>query len=97
LPDVESGQESPLSIATASGFSDVDDASLSYAMSSVPALPGGVSIDSGSGVISGVPGLGTTGDYVITVTASDAEPLSAQQSFTLTILGVDVFADGFEE
>jgi hypothetical protein len=97
LPDVERGEESALSIATASGFSDVDNASLSYAMSSVPALPAGVSIDSASGVISGVPGLGTAGDYVITVTASDAAAASAQQSFTLTILAVDIFANGFEQ
>jgi hypothetical protein len=97
LPDVASGPATMLAIDTAASFSDVDDPSLDYAISSVPTLPAGITIDSGSGQISGVPGAGTEGDYVITVTASDAEPLSAQQVFTLTILPADVFADGFEE
>jgi hypothetical protein len=97
LPDVASGEETPLSIATAAGFVDVDDASLQYSLSSVPPLPGTVSIDAGSGVISGVPGAGSAGDYSITVTASDAEPLSAQRSFTLSILETAIFDDGFEQ
>ena len=84
-----------LSIATAQAFNDVDNASLSYSASGLPAW---LTIDTGTGVISGTPPIGASvpGSYPITVTASDAEPLSATQSFTITILPFGLFSDGFE-
>ncbi|MBL0042589.1 MAG: tandem-95 repeat protein [Xanthomonadales bacterium] len=84
-----------LSITTASAFNDVDSASLTYSASGLPAW---LTINPGTGVISGTPPIGASvpGTYPITVTASDAEPLSANQSFTVTVLPVGLFADGFE-
>lgn len=84
-----------LSIATAQAFGDVDDASLSYSASGLPAW---LSINATTGVISGTPPIGAAvpGIYPITVTASDAEPLSATQSFTVTIVPAVLFGDGFE-
>ncbi len=95
LSNVVSPEAVALSIATAQAFNDVDNASLSYSASGLPAW---LTIDTGTGVISGTPPIGASvpGSYPITVTASDAEPLSATQSFTITILPFGLFSDGFE-
>ncbi|MBP9153346.1 MAG: putative Ig domain-containing protein, partial [Xanthomonadales bacterium] len=95
LADVTLPEAVPLSVATLSAFSDVDNASLTYGASGLPAW---LTIDAGTGVISGTPPIGASvpGSYPITVTASDAEPLSATQSFTVTVLPFGLFADGFE-
>jgi hypothetical protein len=95
LANVVSPETVALSIATAQAFGDIDDASLSYSASGLPAW---LSINATTGVISGTPPIGAAvpGIYPITVTASDAEPLSATQSFTVTIVPAVLFGDGFE-
>ncbi len=50
-----------------------------------PALPGGLIINRGSGLISGSPATAAAGTY--TVTVSDANDVTAEQTFSLTISG----------
>ena len=52
-------------------------------------LPTGLSLSATSGAITGTPAAGTTGSYVITVTATDSAyvPLTGTTTFTLTISG----------
>ncbi|HEY8208709.1 MAG TPA: putative Ig domain-containing protein, partial [Myxococcaceae bacterium] len=50
------------------------------------ALPGGLSLSGGSGLISGTPG--AVGSSSLTVTVTDANGVSAAQSFTLPVLAV---------
>lgn len=80
-------------IDAAAAFSDVDDASLTYGATG---LPTDVSINTSTGMITGTPAAGTEGTHNVTVTASDAEPLTATASFVLEVLAVDIFGDGFE-
>ncbi|WP_428628510.1 Ig-like domain-containing protein [Sphingopyxis sp.] len=75
-----------VSVATAGGFTDVDNASLTY---SVTGLPAGLSINTATGVISGTIDRSASqvngGVYSIVVTARDAGGLSATQSFIWTV------------
>lgn len=75
-----------VSVPTAGGFSDVDNATLTY---SVTGLPAGLSINAATGVISGTVNRSASqlngGVYAVVVTARDAAGLTATQSFTWTI------------
>ena len=50
-------------------------------------MPSGLNLDSINGIISGTPAKGTAGTYTFTIVVTDnsSPPLSAQQSFTLTV------------
>jgi outer membrane protein assembly factor BamB len=48
-------------------------------------LPGGVSFNAATGVLSGTPATGTGGTYPLTFTASNGVGANATQSFTLTV------------
>jgi large repetitive protein len=78
--------QSGISVPTASGFTDIDNATLTYAATGLPA---GLSINSVTGVITGIIDRSASqpagGLYSVTVTATDAGGLSAQQRFTWTI------------
>jgi YVTN family beta-propeller protein len=54
-------------------------------LSETGALPGGVSFNSSTGVLSGTPASGTVGHYNITFTASNGVGTAATQTFTLTV------------
>ncbi len=76
-----------ISVPTAGGFTDVDNATLSYTVSGLPA---GLSIDAATGVISGTidPAAsqgGAGGVYSVTVTATDAGGLATTQTFSWTV------------
>ena len=76
-----------ISVPTASAFSDVDNAALTY---SAAGLPAGLTIDSATGVISGTISNsasqgGAGGVYSVTVTATDTAGLSASQVFAWTV------------
>ena len=84
-----------LTVATASAFNDVDGDTLTYTLDA--GAPAWLSIDSGTGVVSGTPPIGSApGPYSATVTASDAAPASAAQTFSITVLPFGLFKDGFE-
>jgi hypothetical protein len=75
-----------VSVATAGGFTDVDNATLSY---SVSGLPAGLSINAATGVITGAIDRSASqtngGVYSVVVTARDAAGLTATQTFTWTV------------
>lgn len=52
-------------------------------------LPSGLSLNASTGVISGRPQLGTAGNYVVTVTATDsaATPVTGSVTFTISVSG----------
>ena len=76
-----------INVPTAGGFTDVDNATLSY---SATGLPAGLSINAATGVITGTidPAAsqgGAGGVYSVTVTATDAGGLTATQTFSWTV------------
>ncbi|HVF33688.1 MAG TPA: Ig-like domain-containing protein, partial [Candidatus Saccharimonadia bacterium] len=88
------------SFATAASFADVDDASLSY---SATGLPAGLSISPTTGVISGAIAAGASSQspYAVTITARDAANAQAIQSFQYTVTapppgGDLIFGSSFE-
>ena len=68
-------------------FTDPDGDFLNFmaALSGGGALPGWLSFNAGTQTFSGTPGLGDVGVVNIDVTASDAEPLSATDTFSITV------------
>jgi hypothetical protein len=54
-------------------------------------LPNGVTL-SGAGLLSGTPGVGTAGTYLLTITASNGVAPDAAQSFTLSVVPPEVIA-----
>ncbi|GAA0477594.1 hypothetical protein GCM10009096_19360 [Parasphingorhabdus litoris] len=86
-PQVNVDADAGISVATAGGFTDSDDATLTY---SVSGLPAGLSIDSATGEITGTIDRsasqgGSNGVYTVTVTATDAGGLSTTQEFSWTV------------
>lgn len=77
---------SGVNVATAGGFSDVDNATLNY---SATGLPAGLSINASTGAITGTIDRSASqsggGTYSVTVTATDAGGLSTTQTFTWTV------------
>jgi large repetitive protein len=75
-----------ISVATAGGFNDIDNPTLTY---SATGLPAGLTINATTGVISGTIDRSASqiggGVYSITVTATDSGGLSASQKFTWTV------------
>lgn len=82
IANVAVAEGESLNIATAANFLDPEGATLSY---SAGGLPPGTSINAGSGVITGLLGFMTHGEYDIVVTANDGS-LSVNQAFTLTVI-----------
>ena len=89
-----------LNITTAQAFDDADDDVLVYSVTSTPSLPASLSINAGSGVISGTPTALEAGVYTVVVRASEPSPLTGfiTQTFTLTINSDNgaIFQNGFE-
>jgi hypothetical protein len=97
IPPQTGREAGAFTLATAGFFTDVDNVTLGY---SATGLPAGLAIDPATGQISGIVGVGTAvgSPYTVMVTAADGQPLTAQQSFQLGITpaGNAVFANGFE-
>jgi hypothetical protein len=81
-------------------FADVDAGDvLSYALKAGSSLPAGLTLDSHTGKISGTPTALTSGASSITVVATDAAGLPAEQTFAITVnaasdTSAPVFSDG---
>ena len=86
LPSQANLDAAAVSVATAGGFTDIDNATLTYAATGLPA---GLTINATTGVISGTIDRSASqvggGVYNIVVTASDAGGLSATQKFAWTV------------
>ena len=86
-PQTHVDAQAGINVPTAGGFTDVDNATLSY---SATGLPAGLSINPATGVITGTIDLaasqgGAGGVYSVTVTATDAGGLTATQTFNWTV------------
>jgi large repetitive protein len=85
-PQVNVDAANIVSVATAAGFSDVDNATLTY---SAVGLPAGLTINTATGVISGTIDRSASqiggGIYSVVVTVTDAGGLSAIQRFGWTV------------
>ncbi|WP_188699539.1 Ig-like domain-containing protein, partial [Sphingomonas prati] len=86
LPARSNPDAATVSIATAAGFNDVDNATLTY---SATGLPAGLTINAATGVISGTIDRSASqangGNYAVVVTARDAAGLTATQGFAWTV------------
>jgi large repetitive protein len=86
LPSQANSDATTVSVPTAGGFTDVDNATLVY---SAAGLPPGLSINPATGLISGTIDRSASqvngGIYSVVVTATDAGGLSATQRFTWTV------------
>ena len=84
-----------VNLATAAGFADVDNDTLTYAATGLPAS---LSINTSSGAITGTLLPGEVGVHNVVVTARDPSNATATQSFSITVtaLADRVFGDGFE-
>jgi len=86
-PQTNVDADTGISIPTAGGFTDSDDATLTYGVSG---LPPGLSLDANTGEITGAIDRsasqgGSNGVYTVTVTATDAGGLSTTQTFSWTV------------
>ncbi|MBB5209181.1 Ig-like domain-containing protein [Chiayiivirga flava] len=83
-----------VSLVAGIGFSDPDGDTLVF---SATGLPASLTIDPATGTISGTPSEAEIGDYTVTVTAEDPDGETVSASFTLRVVGLDIFGDGFED
>jgi hypothetical protein len=83
IPDQSDNEGESISFATAAYFSDPDD-TISYAATG---LPGGLSINSSTGLITGTidNGAETSSPYSVTITASAAGETDVDQTFSWTV------------
>ncbi len=83
IDDANVDEDATYSLDASTGFNDVDVGdTLTYSMSGAPST---LSIDSTTGVISGIPLNGDVGDHTITVTATDGSQASISDEYVLTV------------
>ena len=86
IADQSATEDAAFSYDASAAFADVDVGdTLTY---TATGLPGNLSIDTGTGIISGTPQDADTGTFVVTVTASDGSD-SVSTSFSLTVDNVN--------
>ncbi len=83
-PLFTSGDSATLTVGTAGSFQMSTSGYPGSTFSTVSTLPSGVTLDS-TGLLSGTPGAGTAGIYVLQVVATNSIQPDATQSFTLTV------------
>jgi len=84
-PAITSAGSATFTVGTAGSFTVTATGSPVPTLSESGALPGGVTFDASTGVLSGAPVAGTAGTYPITFTASNGVSPNATQSFTLAV------------
>ena len=84
IADVSFNDNTSVSYSTAGGFEDPDLDGLTY---SAQGLPAGLTIDVNTGIISGTldSSASVDGPYQITVTATDSQGASAEETFTINV------------
>jgi hypothetical protein len=88
-PTITSGNAATFIVGNASNFTFTATGAPTptFALSCIPALPGSLSLNSTSGLLSGTPLVGDVNTYACTLTASNGVGSNATQNFTLTIRG----------
>ncbi|NJS13814.1 MAG: tandem-95 repeat protein [Sphingopyxis sp.] len=86
-PQTNADAQAGINVATAGAFSDVDNATLTY---SATGLPAGLSINAATGAITGTINRsasqgGAAGVYAVVVTATDAAGAAVTQTFSWTV------------
>jgi hypothetical protein len=92
-PAITSGNNVTFTIGSNGSFTVNTTGSPNAALSKTGALPSAVNFtDNGNGTatISGTPGVGTAGNYPITITANNGVNPNAQQTFTLSVVAAPV-------
>ncbi len=82
-PAITSGASANFTVGSAGSFAVTASGYPASTFTESGALPGGVTLDPSTGILSGTPGAGTIGTYPITLTASNGA--NATQSFTLNV------------
>ncbi len=93
-PSITSASSTTFAENSAGTFAVTATGDTPIGFSEVGTLPSGVSL-ANNGTLSGTPAFGTAGSYAITITATDANSSTANQSFTLTVTATaPVFTSG---
>ncbi len=82
---ITSSASATFTVGAASTFAVTATGYPQPSLSETGTLPGGVTFDAATGVLSGTPAAGTGGTYSLTLTASNGVSADATQSFTLTV------------
>ena len=81
---------------TASTFTVTATGSPTITFAITGTLPDGVTFDSAAGILSGTPAVGTSGTYMLTITAHNGILPDATQSFTLTVIETTITLSSFQ-
>jgi VCBS repeat-containing protein len=84
----------PFSLDVSGSFTEPKGEDMTF---SAVGLPTSLSIDPVTGIISGTPTVGEIASYSVTVTAADPTDGEGSTSFTLEVVPVEIFTDGFED
>jgi len=92
IDDTAAAVDEPFALDVSGNFTDPDGDSLTFsaALPNEDPLPGWLSIDPLTGILSGTPAGGDVGVLNITVTASDPDMASASSTFQVTVSGANV-------
>jgi hypothetical protein len=84
-PAITSASNATFTVGAAGSFTVTATGFPAPTFSETGALPTGVTLNSATGVLSGIPAAGMGGTYSITITAQNGTTPNATQSFTLTV------------
>jgi len=84
-PTITSGSSTTFTVGTAGTFTVTSTGFPAATYSETGTLPGGVTLNSTTGVLAGTPIIGSSGSYSITITAANGTLPNATQGFTLTV------------
>ena len=84
-PAITNASNALFTVGTQGSFSVTDTGSPTPTLSESGNLPGGITFNTSTGVLSGTPAAGTGGTYNLTFTASNGVGTPATQNFTLTV------------
>jgi hypothetical protein len=89
-PTITSTSATTFVVGSPGNFAVTVNGSAPVTLTETGALPGGVTFNAATGVLSGTPAVGTQGTYPITFTAINGVAPNAMQSFTLTVVPAGV-------
>ena len=84
-PNITSANTTTFTVGIAGSFTVTASGTPASTFSETGALPSGVTLNAGTGVLAGTPAAGTGGSYAITLTAANGVTPNATQTFTLIV------------